>query len=389
MSNAHPLISVIVPVYNTAPYLRKCLDSVCNQTYRELEIICVDDGSTDNSAEILAEYAAQDSRIIIISQENAGQAAARNAALDVATGTWITGVDSDDYLEPDAYEYCIKHLSPNDDDVKLIVYSFNAVDGHTHKQLYRYKQPADGLVTPTPDILYKTDCYFWNKLWHREIFRQADIRFPEGMWFEDVALFYLTAPYLPKILYLPREKAHYVRYSDYASSMDKARALPHKNLERIRAVEIALEYYEKHPLPQSMATLPPGLILLFYRQLREYLTPETEQTAWEYLRRIIDTHQLLPSLNSSPELALCYYMPPCALNALSRHFASMREFELLLIAKRLKRRYLLLSLLIPFSFISKKQKLQYEKKHIKAQLHWLRYRTRQTWKEFKMNEVLN
>ena len=382
MSKAHPFISVIIPVYNTAPYLCKCLDSVCNQTYRELEIICVNDGSTDNSAEILAEYAARDSRIIIISQENAGQAAARNAALDIATGTWITGVDSDDYIEPDSYEYCIRHL-PSADDVKLIVFSFDAVDGHTGKQLYRYRQPADGLVTPTPDILYKTDCYFWNKLWHRDVILQAGIRFPEGMWFEDVAFFYLTAPYLPKILYLPQEKAHYVRYSDYASSIDKARALPHKNMERIKAVEIALEYYEKYPLPESMATLPSGLLLFFYRQLREFLTPETEQPAWEYLRRIIEQHQLRPLLNSTPELALCYYMPPCALNAHHKHFASMQEFELLLIANRLRRRYLLLNLLIPFSFSKKKQKLQYEKKRIKAQLHWLRYRTRQTWKEFK------
>lgn len=79
-----PLVSVIVPVYNTAVYLRRCLDSLCAQTYRNLQIICIDDGSTDESPDILVEYAARDPRIIVHTQENAGLAAARNTALSLA-----------------------------------------------------------------------------------------------------------------------------------------------------------------------------------------------------------------------------------------------------------------------------------------------------------------
>lgn len=97
-------LSVIIPVYNVSEYLRQCLDSVINQTFTDMEIILVNDGSTDNSAEICAEYKQKDSRIIFIEQENAGLAAARQAGLDIANGEYITFVDSDDWLELNMYE---------------------------------------------------------------------------------------------------------------------------------------------------------------------------------------------------------------------------------------------------------------------------------------------
>lgn len=115
-----PLISVIVPVYNTAPYLRQCLDSICNQTYQNLEVICVNDGSTDNSAEILEEYAAKDSRIIVITQTNAGPSVARNVAIEQAKGEWIASVDSDDWIEPDTYEYFVRHIANSTAKVAVI-----------------------------------------------------------------------------------------------------------------------------------------------------------------------------------------------------------------------------------------------------------------------------
>ena len=99
-----PVISIIVPVYNVAPFLSRCLDSLVGQTYENLEIICVDDGSTDGSAAILDACAAKDSRIKVIHQENAGVSVARNRGLDAATGEFVTFVDADDWLEPDADE---------------------------------------------------------------------------------------------------------------------------------------------------------------------------------------------------------------------------------------------------------------------------------------------
>lgn len=105
----NPQISVIVPIYNVEPYLRKCLDSIVGQTYENLEIILVDDGSPDHCGAICDEYAARDSRITVIHQENGGVAAARNAGLRAASGDWLGWVDPDDSIEPDMYEYLLAH----------------------------------------------------------------------------------------------------------------------------------------------------------------------------------------------------------------------------------------------------------------------------------------
>lgn len=100
----NPLVSVIIPVYNAEKYLTECIDSVCCQTLQDIEIICVDDGSTDQSSLILAEYAAKDDRIRIITQPNAGEIAARNSGIQAASGQWLGFVDSDDKVKPDLYE---------------------------------------------------------------------------------------------------------------------------------------------------------------------------------------------------------------------------------------------------------------------------------------------
>jgi glycosyltransferase involved in cell wall biosynthesis len=101
MTDSQPKVSVIIPVYNTAPYLRRCLDSVCGQTLRDIEIICVNDGSTDGSPEILREYAAQDARVRVIDfAGNKGVSIARNTGMDAARGEYIGFVDSDDYIDP-------------------------------------------------------------------------------------------------------------------------------------------------------------------------------------------------------------------------------------------------------------------------------------------------
>ena len=103
-------ISVIVPVYNVEPYLIECLESIINQTYRDLEIILIDDGSTDKSGDICEEYAKKDDRIIVIHQSNQGSASAKNAGLRKASGEYLAFVDSDDFLQEDAYEFMVRQL---------------------------------------------------------------------------------------------------------------------------------------------------------------------------------------------------------------------------------------------------------------------------------------
>lgn len=112
-----PLVSVIIPVYNVAPYLRQCLDSVCNQTLKNIEIICVDDGSTDGSLDILKEYAARDSRVQVIQQQNQYAGVARQNGMAAATGKYLAFLDSDDFFEPDMFEAMAEAAEKNGTDV--------------------------------------------------------------------------------------------------------------------------------------------------------------------------------------------------------------------------------------------------------------------------------
>ncbi|MBO4675413.1 MAG: glycosyltransferase [Elusimicrobiaceae bacterium] len=144
----NPLISVIVPIYNVAPWLPRCLDSIVGQTYKNLEILLIDDGSTDNSLEICQQYAEKDPRIKVIHQENKGVSAARNAGLDVATGEFISFVDPDDWLEKNCYQQVMSLKTQ----ANMIIFSFyRAFDTQLEKYIFplQIKQsfyPPDGLL---------------------------------------------------------------------------------------------------------------------------------------------------------------------------------------------------------------------------------------------------
>lgn len=118
-------VSVVIPVYNVEKYLRRCVDSVLNQTYKNLEVVLIDDGSPDGSPQICDEYAASDSRVKVIHKKNGGLSSARNAALDSSLmGDYVTFIDSDDWIEKDYYEYCIKLIEETGADVAQIDFTF-------------------------------------------------------------------------------------------------------------------------------------------------------------------------------------------------------------------------------------------------------------------------
>lgn len=118
-------VSIVIPVYNAELYISRCLDSIINQTYTDLEIICVNDGSKDNSLQILKKYQEKDERIFVIDKENAGVSEARNDAIKRSSGQYITFVDSDDWLEKDAIELMYKALIENNADVVRSNYYIN------------------------------------------------------------------------------------------------------------------------------------------------------------------------------------------------------------------------------------------------------------------------
>ena len=177
------LISVIVPVYKVEPYLDKCIQSIVDQTYRNLEIILVDDGSPDRCGEICDAWAAKDSRIKVIHQENAGGGPARNAGLDIASGNLIAFVDSDDYLAPDMYAHLYELLSQGADIAECAhqdVWDSSAEFPDVDFSVSRWSTQS-ALELHIQDRLFRQ--LIWNKLYRRETI--GDIRFPVGTRIDD------------------------------------------------------------------------------------------------------------------------------------------------------------------------------------------------------------
>lgn len=183
-----PLISVIVPVYNVAEYLPECVDSIINQTYKNLEIILVDDGSTDACPDICDEYAKRDSRIRVIHKKNGGLSDARNAGLDICTGEWIGFVDSDDTIKETMYEILYKDAIHYDADISMCRNNFIIDDREIEKNW------DDGIkiIAGKEKIIDEIFCMrgisiaVWVKLYKNKC---REIKFPVGKTTEDAFAF--------------------------------------------------------------------------------------------------------------------------------------------------------------------------------------------------------
>lgn len=220
----NPLISVIVPIYNVEPYLRKCLDSLINQTYKALQIILVDDGSPDNCGKICDEYSALDSRITVIHKANGGLSSARNAGLNIATGIYLGFVDPDDWIENDMFEYLISGIQTYNADIAICgrreIYSNHSEEFCWDKETFYSKEEALKELLDNK----KLRNYVWDKLWRKELF--VDINFPEGKTFEDVAVTYraiINAEYvvcLPAVKYNYRQRSNGIVHSKSAKNVE-------------------------------------------------------------------------------------------------------------------------------------------------------------------------
>lgn len=181
------IISIIIPVYNVEKYLRECLDSVINQTYKKLQIIIVDDGSTDNSGKICDEYAERDDRITVIHQKNQGAGAAKNAGLKLIIGNYFALIDSDDYIELNMYEKMIEYILNYNVDVvqckykKIYVDSVSSGNFSISKDTARKLSSEKYLLEILNDWRYSI---FWNKLFKSNLL-ESNIQFPVGRKIDD------------------------------------------------------------------------------------------------------------------------------------------------------------------------------------------------------------
>lgn len=197
------LISIVVPVYKVETYLNRCIQSIVKQTYKNLEIILVDDGSPDNCPSICDTWAHQDMRIKVIHKKNSGQADARNAGLAIATGKYFTFVDSDDYVDERFVEILYIQIRENNAQISCVgLQNFNddkpaITDMEPHKtEIYGKKDALAALFDES-----KFGNYVWNKLFKRELF--DTIKFPSGKLMEDFAIIYLLFEQSEQISYCP------------------------------------------------------------------------------------------------------------------------------------------------------------------------------------------
>lgn len=223
-------VSIIIPIYNSEKYLDECLKSVINQTYKNTEIICVNDGSNDNSEKILKKYLKENKNMIYISQENSGQSIARNKGLEKATGDYILFVDSDDFIENNMVEKLIEPLIKDDEiDLSFCDY-YLYTDGKTEKCFTINEKEKDLkkqliLSAPSPCL----------KLFRKSYLK--DFKFPENIIYEDYAIIPALIARAKKVEYI---QEHLYYYRQHIASTTRNAKFTENKMDIIKASEILL-----------------------------------------------------------------------------------------------------------------------------------------------------
>ncbi|WP_066291387.1 glycosyltransferase [Bacillus sp. FJAT-29937] len=212
-------VSIIIPVYNNEKFLKKCLDSVINQTMSQIEIIIVNDGSTDGSLMILKDYAKSNSKIILLNQENAGQATAINRALNIACGEYIAFIDADDYMEHNMIESLFNEAKLSN--VDLVICNWDKVDTdgnilsyHDHsdfdKKIFNRKEIIQEFLLNKKELV---EGFSWNKLIKRSIFDEYNIRYP-NIKYEDIPTIFKVLTKVNKCKFINKKLYHYVQHNN-------------------------------------------------------------------------------------------------------------------------------------------------------------------------------
>lgn len=264
-------VSVIIPVWNVEKYLPGCLNSVLCQTYQNLEIICVNDGSPDRSADILAQFAASDKRVKIITQKNQGLSAARNTGISAASGEYIFFLDSDDYLHPQAIEILVSVAQRTGSELTICNF----------KETKAVYEPINPDITVTEikyhildnplDLYLKRDkrvtCTVWNRLYHKRLLN--NLRFINGIVFEDVPFTTCLLPMLDKVAYVPENLCYYFVGS---TSITRSSFSIHKLKSYVTGLQNIFEHYKRcypEKLPQIKTILFSWHIRILINSLRK------------------------------------------------------------------------------------------------------------------------
>jgi len=212
------LISIIVPCYNVEKYVAKCMESILHQTYSNIEVIAVDDGSTDNTAVILRSFES-DKRVRIINQPNSGVSAARNRGISSATGDFLAFVDSDDWAEPDMYEKLYNALTGCDADVAVCNYNL-IYDDRVEKQYSKMREQSVDIYVDVYGYFVRfcacarPNNYLWTRLYRMDLVRKSGVIFKEYRLGDEVLFNFKLLPHLKKVAFIPDGLYNYYQRFD-------------------------------------------------------------------------------------------------------------------------------------------------------------------------------
>lgn len=239
-------ISVIIPVYNTEEYISQCLESLVNQTFKDIEIICVNDGSQDKSLEVLQDYAEKDDRIIVINQENSGVSVARNNGLKLAKGEFITFVDSDDWVDVDFIERLYDAITLKKCDIAVTT----AIRKRKHSSKYRLYYRAEAIYSTLAEKIEVCQipkcCYVWGKLYKANIIK--DMLFTPNVYFEDVLWLPEVIKKSEKLVTVPGP-VYYYRVNN--KSIVKTTPTPKKQKDSYLAKKYIVDFFNENDLVLS------------------------------------------------------------------------------------------------------------------------------------------
>ena len=291
MNKEHPLVSVVIPVYNVEEYLRECVDSVLRQTYPYFEVVLIDDGSTDSSGSICDDYAARDSRIRVIHQENHGLGHARNTGMDTAAGKYIIFLDSDDYWEHDLLEKVLREAETHS--LQAVVFTARSFcDGVEHKGLPYRQTCQNGIVKTGTESLacasehkeyYSQACLRFYRL---DYLRENGFRFDEEIIHEDESFSFLAYVHADRIeclgerLYVRRYRPGSIMLNlDLAESIHGYRT----------AIDTLLRFMRERPLSPAEKELYRLKIMEYIRNIhvRYIRAKNREKRNAAYLKKIV------------------------------------------------------------------------------------------------------
>ncbi|GAA0796577.1 hypothetical protein GCM10008910_17620 [Faecalicatena orotica] len=241
-----PLISVIIPVYNVDTYLETCVDSVLGQSYKNLDVILVDDGSTDLSSSICDEYKKNDKRVQVIHKTNGGLSDARNYGIDIAKGIYITFVDSDDFVSVDYIDTLFKLISENNADISIC----KNIKFSEDEENIQLKAKNNKEIICFNNLMAMQDLFYqkhiensaWGKLYKSELF--TNVRYPIGKLYEDMGTTYKLLYKARKVIWSSAEKYYYLQREN--SIMNRKFSI--RNMDRVIISEEILEFV-KHNVP--------------------------------------------------------------------------------------------------------------------------------------------